>query len=117
MIEQVFIALTELIAIWLLQDKRKEYCKWACIFGLLGQPFWFYSSYMANQWGAFTLCFFFSAAWIKGIKDYWINQDQGMTNQDYYDLINDALNKLENPNKIDYKNYIIRVLKEALKLK
>jgi len=117
MIEQVFIALTELIAIWLLQDKRKEYRKWACIFGLLGQPFWFYSSYMANQWGAFTLCFFFSAAWIKGIKDYWINQDQGMTNQDYYDLINDALNKLENPNKIDYKNYIIRVLKEALKLK
>ena len=117
MIEQVFIAVTELIAICLLQDKRKEFRKWACIFGLLGQPFWFYASFMANQWGAFTLCFFFSAAWIKGIWDYWLKHEQGMTNQDYYELILDAIQKLENSSSMDHKDYINRVLKEAFKIK
>jgi hypothetical protein len=116
MIEQIFIALTELIAIWLLQDKRKEYRKWACIFGLLGQPFWFYSSFMANQWGAFILCFFFSAAWIKGVKEYWIYQNKKISNEEYYELITTAVEKLENPSSLDYKDYIIRILKEALKL-
>jgi len=116
MIEQVFIAVTELIAIWLLQDKRKEFRKWACVFGLLGQPFWFYSSYQANQWGAFVLCFFFTAAWLKVIKDYWFTPEKGMTNDDYYQLIIEAVDKLSQDEKMDYKNYINRVLKEALRI-
>jgi hypothetical protein len=116
MIEQVFIAVTELIAIWLLQDKRKEYRKWACVFGILGQPFWFYASYQASQWGAFVLCFFFTVAWCKGIKDYWLTSQKGMTNEDYYQLLTEALDKLALENKLDYKDYIKRVLKEALKV-
>jgi hypothetical protein len=116
-IEQIFIAVTELIAIWLIQDKRTEFRKWACIFGLLGQPFWFYASYEANQWGAFTLCFFFTAAWCKSLKDYWFIKQTGMTNQDYYELITEAVDKLSSTSKLDYKDYIQRVLKEALKIK
>jgi hypothetical protein len=118
MIEQAFIAVTELIAIWLVQDKRDEFRKWACIFGLLGQPFWMYSSYQANQWGAFVLCFFFTAAWLKSVKQYWLipKADQGMTSQDYFQLITEALNKSEKASKLDQKDYIKRVLKEALKL-
>jgi hypothetical protein len=117
MIEQVFIAVTELIAIWLIQDKRKDYRKWACIFGLLGQPFWFYASYNASQWGAFTLCFFFTAAWCKSLKDHWLTPEQGMTAQDYYELVMEAVGELGQTTKIDYKDYIGRVLKEALKIK
>jgi hypothetical protein len=116
MIEQVFIATTELIAIWLLQSKDKNYRKWACVFGLLGQPFWFYASYEANQWGAFTLCFFFTLAWLKSLKDYWLTKDKEMSNEDYYQLITEALDKADNSSKLDYKDYIRRVLKEALKI-
>lgn len=116
MIEQAFIAVTELIAIWLLQEKDKNYRKWASIFGLLGQPFWFYASFQANQWGAFILCFFFTLAWLKSLKTYWFSKENGMTNQDYYELINDALNQLDTKSKLDYKDYIRRVLKEALKI-
>jgi len=54
MIEQVFIAVTELIAVGLLQAKTRQYKKWASIFGLLGQPFWFYTSYQQEQWGVFS---------------------------------------------------------------
>lgn len=120
MIDQIFIAVTELIAIWLIQDKRIEYRKYACLFGLLGQPFWFYSSFMADQWGAFVLCFFFTAAWIKGLKEYWIYPETNSkpSKDEYYELLIDALNKLENgQNRLDYKDYIKRIMKEALGIK
>lgn len=116
MIEQVFIAVTELIAIWLVQDRRIEYRRFACLFGLLGQPFWFYASYIADQWGAFTLCFFFTAAWIKGLKEYWIDaKTNKLSNEEYYLLLVDAVDKLENgSHRLDYKDYIKRIMKEAL---
>jgi hypothetical protein len=115
MIEQLFIAITELVAIWLLQDKRESHRKFAPIFGLLGQPFWFYSSYIADQWGAFILCFFFTAAWIKGLKDYWFTKrEQALTSEQYLELITDAVEKVEKDSKLDQKDYIKRVLKEAL---
>lgn len=117
MIEQVFIAVTELIAIWLIQEKRQEYKRWASVFGLLGQPFWFYASYTAEQWGSFILCFFFTAAWIRSFKQCWLTKEQGLTNQDYYELLVEALGKIEvdKSQKLDYKDYIKRVFKEALK--
>jgi len=117
MIEQTFIAITELIAIWLIQEKRQEYKKWASIFGLLGQPFWFYASYNDQQWGAFVLCFFFTAAWIKSLKQCWFTKQQGLTKQDYYELLVDALDKIkvDKEQKMDYKDYIKRVFQEALK--
>jgi len=112
---QLFIAVTELIAIWLLQDKRENHRKFAPIFGLLGQPFWFYASYTADQWGAFILCFFFTAAWIKGLKDYWFTKrEQALTSEQYFELITDAVEKVEKGSKLDQKDYIKRVLKEAL---
>lgn len=111
----MFIAVTELIAIWLLQSKKTELRKWASIFGLLGQPFWFYASYEASQWGAFVLCFFFTIAWLINLKQYWFKPKNGMTNEDYYELITEALDKLDDSKGLDYKDYIRRVLKEALK--
>lgn len=116
MIEQFFIAITELIAVWLIQDKRVEYRKFACIFGLLGQPFWFYASYIADQWGAFILCFFFTVAWLKALKEYWFDakQNNKLSNEEYYLLLVDAVDKLDNKHLLDYKDYIKRIMREAL---
>jgi hypothetical protein len=116
-IEQAFIAITELIAVGLLQAKTRQYKKWASIFGLLGQPFWFYTSYQQEQWGVFLVCFCFLALWIKSFANNWIKPEQGFTPEDYYELINDALDKVENKTQIDYKDYIRRVTREALKIK
>lgn len=113
MIEQTIIALTELLAIFMLQSESYQKRKYAPLFGLLGQPFWFYASYIANQWGAFILCFFFTIAWLKMIKTYWFNK-RHFSNQYYYNAIESALDNLENKTKLDYKDYIKRVLKEAL---
>jgi len=72
--EQVAIALTGVIAIWLSQDHRDNWRKYACLFGMVGQPFWFYSAYTAQQWGIFILCFFYTWAWFKGVRLHWLSQ-------------------------------------------
>lgn len=72
MIEQIGIAATGVTAIFLSQDKREHVRKWACISGLIGQPFWFYSSWVAGQFGIFILCFLYTLAWARGFKAHWM---------------------------------------------
>ena len=71
MIEQIILGLTSAIAIYLSQSKN-QYTKYACLFGMAGQPFWFYAAYKAEQWGILVLCFFYAFAWGQGIKTYWL---------------------------------------------
>ena len=71
--EQVAIAISSIAAIWLTQQSREDWKKYACLFGICGQPFWFYSTYMAEQWGIFALSFFYTYAWIVGIKNNWFS--------------------------------------------
>ena len=79
MINQVFLTLTSVIAIYLSQSDGK-YIKYACFFGLASQPFWFYSAYIGGQWGIFIISFFYLFAWLKGLKTHWLsgkkNNDQ-----------------------------------------
>jgi len=75
MIDQLGIAATGVTAIYLSQDKRESWRKWACIFGLIGQPFWFYSSWVAEQYGIFALCFLYTLAWARGFKTHWMGSE------------------------------------------
>ena len=51
---------------------RKDWKKYACIFGLIGQPFWLYTTYNSEQWGMFILSLFYTYAWWLGIKNNWL---------------------------------------------
>jgi hypothetical protein len=73
--EQIGIALLGVTAVWLSQDKNDKARKYAPVFGLLSQPFWFYSSYVAEQWGIFFLSVLYTWSWIKGIKNQWLGSD------------------------------------------
>jgi len=73
-ISQIAIAMTGVTAIWLTQQSREEWKKYACLFGMAGQPFWFYATYQAEQWGIFALCFCYAYAWFLGIKQHWIGK-------------------------------------------
>ena len=68
-LDQIGIALSGVIAVWLTQDKRESWRRWACIFGMLGQPFWFYATWKAEQWGIFALCTLYTYAWARGRLD------------------------------------------------
>lgn len=70
--DQLAIALTGAIAIWLSQDSRESWRRYACLLGLAGQPFWFYATYTAEQWGIFALCTLYLASWLRGVWNHWI---------------------------------------------
>ena len=72
MIDQIGIALFGVSAVFLSQDARESWRRWACLCGLAGQPFWFYATYRAEQWGIFLLCFVYAYSWARGIRTYWI---------------------------------------------
>ncbi|CAB4121247.1 hypothetical protein UFOVP154_58 [uncultured Caudovirales phage] len=72
MIDQIGIALTGVTAIFLTQSKHDWLRRYACLFGMAGQPFWIYSALHAQQWGVLTLTALYTAAWAKGIYAHWI---------------------------------------------
>ena len=71
-VDQIAIAVTGLTAVFLTQSENERFRRFACLFGVLGQPFWFYTSYASKQWGVFLMCFFYTWAWMMGVWLHWI---------------------------------------------
>ncbi len=62
---QLAIAFTGVTAIFLTNGSPRQR-RWAPLFGLAGQPFWFITAYQAEQRGIFALCTLYAAAWSRG---------------------------------------------------
>jgi hypothetical protein len=73
MIEQVAIAATGVTAIFLTQSRSANTRRYACLFGLAGQPFWIWSAWSAAQWGILLLTAFYTFAWAKGVWTHWLS--------------------------------------------
>lgn len=71
MIEQIGIALFGVTAVFLSQDSRANVRRWACIFGLMSQPFWFTAAWRAQQWGILALCSLYALSWARGFYNNW----------------------------------------------
>ena len=74
MTAQIGIALFGVTAIFLSQSPNLRAQRFACVFGLIGQPFWFWAAISAKQWGIVALCFFYTAAWARGVKTHWFDE-------------------------------------------
>lgn len=72
MIDQIGIACTGVVAIFLTQSKHEWMRRYACLFGIAGQPFWIYSAVHAEQWGVLTLTALYTLAWARGVWTHWI---------------------------------------------
>lgn len=73
-IAQLGIALTGVTAIFLTQSKSPRLQRYACLFGLAGQPFWIWSAISAEQWGILALTALYAAAWAKGVWVHWLRR-------------------------------------------
>jgi len=71
-IDQIGIALTGVTAVFLTQSKDESLRRYACLFGIAGQPFWFYASITAGQWGITVINVMYALAWMKGVWHHWI---------------------------------------------
>lgn len=74
--EQIAIAILGVTAVWLTQQKREEWKRYACILGMCSQPFWFYPTWKAEQWGIFALSFAYTYSWYLGLKNHWLTKEQ-----------------------------------------
>ncbi len=72
MIDQIGIALTGVCAVFLTQSSLANRRRWACIFGMIGQPFWFWAAIEARQPGVIFVCVLYTAAWAKGLWVHWL---------------------------------------------
>ena len=52
------------------------------IIGMLGQPFWFYASWKAEQWGIFAVSVLYALAWMKGLWVHWLQPGHDGLNSD-----------------------------------
>jgi len=66
-VAQSIVFLSGGIAIWMTQSANPDIQKWACLFGLSGQPIWIWSTYKSRQWCMLFLTFAYTAAWLKGL--------------------------------------------------
>lgn len=70
--DQIAIAVTGAFAAWLSQERREHWRRWACIFGIVGIPFWFLASWRAEQWGIFAVTALYAMAWLRDVWVHWI---------------------------------------------
>lgn len=80
MIDQIGIAMTGVTAIFLTQSKHATLRRYACLFGIAGQPFWIYSAWTAGQWGILALTALYAMAWAKSVWTHWIKPTTGASN-------------------------------------
>ena len=76
--DQVMLGILGVTAIWLSQDHRESVQKWACVFGLLGQPFWLYATWTKELWVMFIICCFYTVSWWKGFKRWHLRKRGGL---------------------------------------
>jgi len=59
-------------AVYMTQHRNPKVRRCACIVGLCSQPFWFYASFKAHQWGMFTAAAVYTCSWATGIYNNWV---------------------------------------------
>ncbi len=76
-IDHIAIALLGALPAWLSQSHAHSVRRWACIFGMLGVPFWLYASWKAQQWVLLVASVLYALAWLKGLYIHWLAPDKG----------------------------------------
>ena len=72
-ISQIGILIFGCSAVWLV-GRKEHWRRWGYVMGLCGQPFWFYTTITAEQWGIVLLCCWYTYSWAQGVYNFWIKR-------------------------------------------
>jgi len=67
----IYILVNGVTTTVLISSKSHSLKKWGYVTALLGQPAWLYVTYGMENKGMFLLSVFYTAMWIRGIKNNW----------------------------------------------
>jgi hypothetical protein len=71
-IDQIGIALTGVTAVFLTQSKSERWRRYACLFGMAGQPFWIWHAAHPLRLGVMFVTVLYTFAWAKGVWQHWL---------------------------------------------
>lgn len=71
-LNQIMIMIFGAGSIFLSQTKNVKLPKFACICGLISQPFFVYETFIANQTGMFILSVIITLSWGMGFVNFWV---------------------------------------------
>lgn len=71
-LDQFALGLLGVTAIFLSQSQHAQRRRFACLFGLASQPFWFYATWKAEQWGIMGLSVLYTLSWARGFYYGWV---------------------------------------------
>lgn len=74
MIAQLCILLLGVGAVYLANDPRESWRRWASVVGLASQPFWFYATIKAHQWGIVAAAVLYTCMWGRGFYHAWVKR-------------------------------------------
>lgn len=66
---QILIMILGGFSIWLISLNNK-FSKWGFVFGLISQPFWFYTSIKHSQWGIIAISVWYTFCYCQGIYNF-----------------------------------------------
>lgn len=73
-VDQIALGLLGVTAIFLTQSQDARRRRFACLFGLASQPFWFYATLHAQQWGILGLSVLYTLIWMRGFYYGWVKK-------------------------------------------
>lgn len=68
---QIGVVLPSVLAIWLVNGRSP---KWASVFALISEPFWYSEFYTHRQYGMLIVCTLYTVSWARGFKRHWIDK-------------------------------------------
>jgi len=73
---QIGIVIFGATAIFLVGCKKWEYQRWGYVCGLCAQPFWYWTTYEAAQWGIFGMSIFYTYSWFRGFRNHFFKEQK-----------------------------------------
>ena len=69
---QLLIAIFGLTAMSLALSQSARHRKWAPVWGLASQPFWFAATIPTGQYGMVALCVAYTLVYVRGVWIHWV---------------------------------------------
>jgi len=71
LIAQMGILLTGATAVFLVGLKQHRYRRWGYLLGVIGQPFWAYTTIHNGQYAITAMCLYYGFSWGNGLRNHW----------------------------------------------
>lgn len=71
-VSQLWVTIFGVTALWMAQSRQERWRAAAVLFGLLGQPGWYFQLVIHGQWFMLPAFVAYTACWVRGFWIHWM---------------------------------------------